>query len=139
MLERMVLTRIQKTVLLPIVVAVAAFAFGRFVGSASASGYCDPLGGCSFVKVSPSSVKAGSVTKIYGTTGGCRAVTLYSRAFKGAHHSFAGLPAIYVKAARGGKFSVRVRIAHSVRSGRYGVGGRCGGGHFGSATLKVHH
>lgn len=121
-----------------VVVAVAAFSAG-VVSSASGS-YCDPLGGCASVKTSPSSVKAGSVTKISGNTGGCRGVTVYSNAFNHAtRHSYHGVPSVSVRAARSGKFSFRIRISRRVSAGKYGVAGRCGGKRFASSSLKVHH
>jgi hypothetical protein len=36
-----------------------------------------------------------------------------------------------------GKFSVKVTLSSNVKPGKYSVGGRCGGGNFGSTTLKV--
>lgn len=108
--------------------------------------YCDPLGGCQhrhYLKVSPSTVKAGRTVALTGSVGnGCRTpgqVTLYSSAFKGATaHRFAGVPAVYAQANKHGAFSTNVTIKRTVKRGSYRIGGRCGGGNFGSATLKVH-
>jgi hypothetical protein len=109
---------------------------------ALAGGYCDPLAGCNSLKLTPSTAARGHVTRVHGTVaGGCQlpgTVTVYSRAFRGVtHHSFAGVPALYIHANGSGGFSMRVRISHHVEAGRYHVGGRCGGGNFGSATLHV--
>jgi hypothetical protein len=81
------------------------------------------------------------VTVSGSVAGGCDVpgqVTIVSRAFRGAtRHEFAGVPAIFSTANRTGKFSKRVTIRKTVRPGRYHVGGRCGGGNFGSTTLTV--
>jgi hypothetical protein len=87
-------------------------------------------------------VRAGHATAVSGAVGnGCKKpgqVTIYSRAFKGAtRHEFAGVPAIFTTTNRKGKFSKRVTIKKTIKPGRYHVGGRCGGGNFGSATLRV--
>jgi hypothetical protein len=123
---------------------VAAAIGASSVARAAGPNYCDPLKNCSthYVKVSPSTVKAGSATTISGSVGnGCRKpgqVTVYSRALKGGtSHEFAGVPAIFITTNRKGKFSKRVTIRRRIRPGRYHVGARCGGGNFGSATLKV--
>jgi hypothetical protein len=123
---------------------VAVLGASAIVAAASPNGYCDPLAGCNrhFVKVSPSTVKAGNSTSVSGAVGnGCKKpgqVTIFSRAFKGAtRHEFAGVPAIFTTTNRKGKFSKRVTIKKTVKPGSYDVGGRCGGGNFGSATLRV--
>jgi hypothetical protein len=128
----------------PAAAAVAALGASTVSTAASRTNYCDPLGGCKthFVKLSPSTVRAGTAITVSGAVGkGCRKpgqVTLYSRAFKGAtRHEFAGVPAVFTTTNRKGKFSKKVTIKSSVKAGRYHVGGRCGGGNFGSATLKV--
>jgi hypothetical protein len=105
-------------------------------------GYCDPLGGCHFITVSPSAVKQSHAVTVSGSVGGgCKVpghVTIFSRAFRGAaRHKFAGVPAIFGTTNRTGKFSTRVTVRKTVRPGRYHVGGRCGGGNFGSTTLTV--
>lgn len=123
-------------------------ALGASAAAATAAGgpnYCDPLsGGCNHhhLTVSPSTVKPGRTVTIRGSVDhGCQTpgpVTIYSRAFKGAtRHSFAGVPAVYAKAAKTGSFSTKVTIKGNVKAARYQVGGRCGGGNFGSAALKV--
>ncbi len=124
-------------------VAVAA-ACAPAAAIAAPSGYCDPLNGCKshYVKLSPATVRAGRSTKLYGSVGGgCRTpgtVTVYSRAFKGAtRREFAGVPVIFTRTDKKGRFSFRVTIKRSVRAGRYHIGARCGGGNFGSATLRV--
>ncbi len=120
---------------------------GTSSGIALAStNYCDPLGGCKhrhYLKVTPGTVKAGKTVALAGSVGsGCRTpgpVTLYSNAFKGATaHRFAGVPAVYAKASKHGAFTTHVTIKRTVKRGSYRIGGRCGGGNFGSATLKVH-
>jgi hypothetical protein len=97
-----------------------------------------------FVKLSPSTVNAGTATTVraFGSVGnGCAKgdqVILTSKAFKGAtKRSFAGVPAVFTKVGKNHKFSVRVTITRQVKQGNYRVGGRCGGGNFGSATLYV--
>lgn len=129
-----------------------AVLLGSFVALGASSaiaiaspGYCDPLGGCNhhYLKLSPSGVSAGQTVALRGSVGsGCQTpgqVTIYSRAFNGATtHQFAGVPAVYATANRQGAFSKKVTIKRSVKRGSYHIGGRCGGGNFGSATLKVH-
>jgi hypothetical protein len=95
-----------------------------------------------FVKVSPSPVQTGNSVKVSGSVGnGCAKgsqVTLYSKAFKDAtSKSFAGIPAVFTTVGSSGKFSKKVTISVTVSSGKYRVSGRCGGGKFGSAKLKV--
>jgi hypothetical protein len=95
-----------------------------------------------YIKLAPSTVARGSAVRVYGSVaGGCATsdrVTLISRAFKGAtRHEFAGVPAIYAKQDAYHGFSVHVTIAKSLKKGRYSVSGRCGGGNFGAATLRV--
>jgi hypothetical protein len=100
-----------------------------------------------FVKVSPGKVTAGKTVTISGSVGnGCRighksdAATLYSKAFKGATvQSFAGVPSVSASLAKSkaGAFSVTVKLSKTVKAGKYSVGGRCGGGNFGSAKLQV--
>jgi hypothetical protein len=95
-----------------------------------------------YVKVAPTSVKRGTSVRVYGSVGGgCASsdrVTLISHAFKGATtHEFAGVPAIYAKQDSYHDFSLHVTISKSVKAGRYSVSGRCGGGNFGSVTLRV--
>lgn len=111
-------------------------------GSSLGQPYCDPLGGCHFVSVSPRTVKAGhSITVSGAVGGGCKKparVTIYSRAFRGAtRHRFAGVPAIFTTTNRTGNFSKRVTIRKTIKPGAYRVGARCGGGKFGSTTLRV--
>jgi hypothetical protein len=94
-----------------------------------------------YLKVSPSTVKRGKTVRVYGSVaGGCGKggqATLFSGAFKGAKNNWAGVPAVYAKVGKDSKFSVKVKISKKVKPGKYSVGGRCGGGNFGSATLKV--
>ena len=92
--------------------------------------------------VTPSTVKRGGVVRLFGSVaGGCAAgarVTLYSRAFAGGRRGeFAGVPAVFTRVRRNGTFTRRVRIGKRIAPRRYGVGGRCGGGTFGSARLRV--
>ena len=90
--------------------------------------------------VSPSSVPAGDVVRVFGSVaGGCArgdTVTLFSSAFS-PRHQFAGVPAIFARAGRGGLFSTTTTIPLGRAAGTYSVGGRCGGGSFGHATLRV--
>jgi hypothetical protein len=100
-----------------------------------------------YLKVSPKSVEAqiGSTVTVSGAVGnGCRTghksdtATVYSKAFAGAtHKEFAGVPAFFPHLPKNGKFSFTFKLSNSVRKGSYPIGGRCGGGNFGSATLKV--
>ena len=130
-----------KLIRLAILVAALTASVATYSATiASASSYCDPLGGCKHaLKLSPTTVTAGKSVKVSGN--GCKkssTVTIYSHAFKGAtRHSFAGAPAVYTKASRKGSFSVKVTIKRAIRHSSYNVGGRCGGGNLGSARLKV--
>jgi hypothetical protein len=127
-----------------VVMSLAAFSASSAVSIAAPTTYCDPLTGCKShsLQLSPSTVKAGKATVLHGSVGhGCKTpgqVTIYSRAFKGAtSHHFAGVPAVYARASKKGKFSTKVTIKKAVKPGNYHVGGRCGGANFGAATLKV--
>jgi hypothetical protein len=116
--------------------ALAALAVLAPAATAAASHY---------LKVSPTTVTRGNTVKVSGAVGsGCATghngdvATVYSRAFAGAtKKEFAGVPAFFVSLPKNGKFSFTVRIKSSVKKGSYHIGGRCGGGNFGSATLKV--
>ena len=116
---------------------------GSAAAATAAANYCDPFAGCKHsIGVSPSTVKAGQTVTLRGSVaGGCRTpgvVTIVSPAFKGATaHRFAGVPAVSAKADAKGRFSARITLAKKLESGRYRISGRCGGGNFGSATLKV--
>ena len=100
-----------------------------------------------FLKVSPSKAAQGQTVTVSGSVDhGCQightgdVATIISKAFKGAtKHKFAGVPSVSASLAKSkdGKFSVKVTLASNVKTGRYSVGGRCGGGNFGSATLKI--
>jgi hypothetical protein len=100
-----------------------------------------------FLKVSPGKVKAGKTITISGSVDhGCGighkgdSATIYSKAFKGAtKHNFAGVPSISVSLSKSktGAFSVKLKLSKKVKKGKYDVGGRCGGGKFGSTTLRV--
>lgn len=99
------------------------------------------------IKVTPSSVAGGKTVTVSGSVGkGCRtghkgdAATIISRAFKGATKAnFAGVPSVSASLAgsKSGSFSIKVKLAGNVKAGKYSVSGRCGGGNFGSTTLKV--
>jgi hypothetical protein len=117
-------------------VLATAAAFAMLAPSALAASH--------FLKVSPSTMSVGTATpvRLYGSVGsGCAKgdqVILTSKAFKGAtKHSFAGQPAVFTKVGKNHSFSVRVTIKGSIKQGNYHIGGRCGGGNFGSATLFV--
>jgi hypothetical protein len=65
-------------------------------------------------------------------------VTLISRAFKGATRSrFAGVPAVLTRVGKFGLYAVSVRISSAAGKGTFTISGRCGGGNFGSVSLKV--
>ena len=100
-----------------------------------------------FLKVSPRKVSQGQPVTVSGSVDhGCEighkgdAATIFSRAFKGAtKHNFAGVPAVSASLAHStnGSFSIKVTLSPNVKPGKYSVGGRCGGGNFGTTTLKV--
>jgi hypothetical protein len=80
------------------------------------------------LSVAPPSVVRGHVITLTGSAPGCRVgntVTLISGAFVRTH-VFAGVPAVYARAGRGGAFSVRTRIPAARAPGRYAVTARCG-------------
>ena len=116
---------------------------GSSAAATAATSYGDPFAGCKHsIQVSPNTVKAGKTVTFRGSVaGGCQTpgmVTIYSRAFKGATaRHFAGVPAVSAKANAQGRFAARIRLAKTLKSGRYRISGRCGGGNFGSTTLKV--
>lgn len=99
------------------------------------------------IKVTPSSAAGGKTVTVSGSVDhGCQtghkgdAATIISRAFKGATKTnFAGVPSVSAPLAtsKTGSFSIKVKLAKNVKSGKYTVSGRCGGGNFGSTTLKV--
>jgi hypothetical protein len=100
-----------------------------------------------FLKVSPGKVSVGKTVTVSGSVGnGCQtghkgdAATIYSNAFKGAtKQKFAGVPSVTVPLAKSkkGAFSAKVTLSKALKAGTYSVGGRCGGGNFGSAKLTV--
>jgi hypothetical protein len=100
-----------------------------------------------FLKVSPKRAAQGQTVKVSGSVDhGCQighsgdVATIISKAFKGAtKHKFAGVPSVNASLAKSkdGTFSVKVTLASNVKPGKYTVSGRCGGGNFGSAKLKV--
>ena len=100
-----------------------------------------------FLKVSPSKATQGQIVKVSGSVDhGCQigqtgdVATIVSKAFKGAtRHRFAGVPAVKASLAKStdGTFSIKVTLSNNVNPGTYKVTGRCGGGNFGSTTLKV--
>jgi hypothetical protein len=111
--------------------AYAVATFALFVSPAVASG---PR-----IALSPSRVHRGRYVQVYGTLTGCPsgdAVTLISHAFP-RRHSFAGVPAVSATVAKGGRYSVRVRVPSGKRPGAYSVSGRCGGGNLG-VSVKLH-
>src|SRR5205085_2245202 len=93
-----------------------------------------------FVNASPTNVPAGHSVRVYGSTrNGCArgdTVTLISAAFDPSQ-MFAGVPAISTTVGRNGSFSVRTVIPASRAAGRYTITGRCGGGNFGQAQVRV--
>jgi hypothetical protein len=100
-----------------------------------------------FVKVTPSKVAPGKTVTVSGSVGtGCQighkgdAATLFSKGFKGATKTnFAGVPSVSASLANStnGSFSIKVKLAKNVKTGTYSVGGRCGGGNFGTTSFKV--
>ena len=115
-------------------VSIAALAVvGVLVGPAVAAG--GPT-----IKVSPGTVQAGQIVRVYGVVPGCPSgneVTLISAVFSHAH-DFAGLPAVFAHVGAHSAYSVRTRIPATRRTGRYQITGRCGGGNLGAiASLRV--
>jgi hypothetical protein len=98
-----------------------------------------------FLHVAPHAVTRGNRVTVSGSVGhGCEtghkgdAATIFSRAFKGStSQNFAGVPAVFASLRKHDTFSFKIRIRQSIKKGSYEIGGRCGGGNFGSATLKV--
>jgi hypothetical protein len=100
-----------------------------------------------FLKVSPSKTHPGKTVTISGSVDhGCQighkgdSATIYSKAFAGATKTnFAGVPSVSASLAKSttGAFSIKVKLSKKLKTGTYSVGGRCGGGKFGSAQLKV--
>ncbi|MBV9001646.1 MAG: hypothetical protein JO304_21495 [Solirubrobacterales bacterium] len=100
-----------------------------------------------FLKVSPGKVAAGKTVTVSGSVGnGCQVghtgdvATIFSKAFKGAtKQNFAGVPSVSVSLTHStsGAFSTKLKLSKNVKPGKYSVGGRCGGGNFGTTTLKV--
>lgn len=105
------------------------------------------LAASNFLKVSPSKVNPGKTVTVSGSVGnGCQtghkgdAAIIFSNAFKGAtKQNFAGVPSVSasLSTSKNGAFSLKVKLSKKVKTGSYQVGGRCGGGNFGAATLKV--
>jgi hypothetical protein len=118
------------------VVGLAVFAPGAFAASSS-----------HFLKVAPAKAAQGQTIAITGSVDhGCQighkgdTATIFSKAFKGAtKHNFAGVPSISASLAKSkdGTFKVKLTLASNVKTGKYSVGGRCGGGNFGTTTLKI--
>jgi hypothetical protein len=113
----------------------------RVIAMALASSVGAPAGAdAAALHVTPSSVPAGDVVRVFGSVGGGCArgdtATLFSRAFN-PRHEFAGVPAIFARAGRNGGFSTTTSIPLGRAAGIYSVGGRCGGGAFGHASLRV--
>lgn len=100
-----------------------------------------------FLKVSPSKTNPGKTVTVSGSVGnGCQighkgdAATILSSAFKGATKpNFAGVPSVSASLTNStnGTFSIKVKLGKKLKTGTYSVGGRCGGGNFGTTTLKV--
>jgi hypothetical protein len=120
--------------LIAALVALAVFAPAAFAASNS-------------LKVTPGKVAVGKTVTVSGSVGnGCQtgqkndAATIISKAFKGATKSnFAGVPSVSASLAnsKNGSFSIKVKLSKKLKAGTYSVGGRCGGGNFGTASLKV--
>ncbi len=92
----------------------------------------------SVIGTTPSTVKPGHLERLHGSVV-CHngdQVDLFSHAFKGSPHNFGGVPAVYTT-VHNDHYSVVIRIYKNVKKGTYSISGRCGGGLFGSGTLKV--
>jgi LPXTG-motif cell wall-anchored protein len=101
----------------------------------------EAAGAAASINVSPASVPAGGNLTVSGSTGGGCApggtVTLTSSGFS-HQHDFAGVPAIFVKSASNGSYSVTTQIPSNRAPGSYQISGRCGGGNFGQqASFQV--
>jgi hypothetical protein len=92
------------------------------------------------IAVVPATVHRGHIVQVLGSAGDCPAgdsVTLLSHAFP-ATHQFAGVPAVYARVVRGGRFATTTRVPSTKAPGRYVITGRCGGGNLGvEAHLTV--
>src|SRR5919201_1092766 len=73
------------------------------------------------LKVSPNPAKAGTTVRLFGSVGtGC------AKAFKGATtKEFAGIPAVFTKVGKHGKFSRKLKLSAKLKPRKYHVGGRC--------------
>jgi hypothetical protein len=97
--------------------------------------------------VSPRKTNPGKTITVSGDVGAaCQtghkgdAAIVYSKAFKGAtKHSFHRVPSVSVSLSKthNGTFSFKLKLSKRLTAGTYAVNGRCGGGKFASATLKV--
>lgn len=90
------------------------------------------------IYATPSSVKPGQKVRLHGAVA-CHngdQVTLFSHAFKGSSQNFAGVPAV-LTTVHAGRYSVTFRIHSGVGKRTYRISGRCGGGLFGTGSLKV--
>jgi hypothetical protein len=97
--------------------------------------------------VSPRKTNPGKTITVSGDVGNaCRtghkgdAATVYSKAFKGAtKRRFHRIPSVSVSLSKSqnGTFSFKLKLSKRLTAGTYAVDGRCGGGKFASATLKV--
>lgn len=100
-----------------------------------------------FLKVTPSRTNPGKTVTVAGAVGsGCQTghkgdvAIVFSKAFKGGtKRRFAGVPAVYVslRKSKTGAFSFKPKLGKRLKTGTYSIGGRCGGGNFGSAKLNV--
>jgi hypothetical protein len=102
-----------------------------------------------FLKVSPGITAPAAKVKVSGSvgrSGGCEighkgdSAVVFSKAFKGAtKHNFAGVPSVSVDLSKNktGAFSFKITLSQKLKAGKYTISGRCGGGKFGQATLRV--
>jgi len=103
------------------------------------------LAAAHFVKVSPGTVARGNKVTVYGNVGGgCEvghkgdSAEIYSNAFRFTEPKGVGdVPTADAPLDKHGAFSIKVKISTKIKKGTYRVGGRCGGGNFGSTSLKV--
>lgn len=89
--------------------------------------------------VTPATVAPAGVVRVSAAASPCRVgdqVTLISATFPG--RAFGGQGTVSGQVGSHGSFSVRARIRSGLRTGRYEITGRCGGGNLGvSAFLRV--
>jgi hypothetical protein len=128
------------TTVIPVTRAAGSYSLRARCGGGSFGSGRLRVNRSAFIEVSPTSVSAGGDVRVSGSVrNGCArgdTVTLISAAFDPSQ-TFAGVPAISGPVGSNGSFSVRTMIPASRAAGRYTISGRCGGGGFGQAQLRV--